>query len=67
MSDDWRAPPAERSQADDHPVNRKVATAMLKSLGVQEISLAVDGLSAVSLATQHRYDVILMARPLSFF
>jgi PAS domain S-box-containing protein len=45
--------------AEDNPVNQKVASTILKSRG-HAVVLAETGSDAVSLATQHDFDVILM-------
>lgn len=52
-------PPAHVLVAEDHPVNRVVAQAMLASLGVA-CSLAEDGLEAVQRAATMDLDLILM-------
>ena len=51
--------PAHVLVAEDHPVNRVVAQAMLASLGVG-CSLAEDGLEAVQCAASTALDLILM-------
>lgn len=61
---DEPAPPEARSPAhvlvaEDHPVNRVVAQAMLASLGVA-CTLAEDGQEAVDCAAQAALDLILM-------
>jgi len=45
--------------AEDNPVNRMVATSMLKRLGFQ-VDVAIDGAGAVEAARLTRYQVILM-------
>ncbi len=45
--------------AEDNPVNRTVATSMLKQLGI-EVEIARNGAEAVEAVRQTRYDVILM-------
>ncbi len=45
--------------AEDNPVNRKVARSMLRVLGYR-CDFAEDGCVAVTMATQRRYDLILM-------
>lgn len=44
---------------DDHKLNRMVASEMLKRWGAQ-VSLAEDGLQAVTMCAQHRFDLVLM-------
>ncbi|MCU1374901.1 MAG: barA [Actinomycetia bacterium] len=45
--------------AEDNPVNQKVATLMLESLGYR-VDIAADGEQAVAAAALHAYDAILM-------
>ncbi len=45
--------------ADDHPVNRELARAILEPMGV-ELGEAVDGMSAIQAAAAAPYDLILM-------
>lgn len=51
--------PAHVLVAEDHPVNRVVAQAMLASLGVS-CTLAEDGQEAIDCATRAELDLILM-------
>ena len=51
--------PLEILLAEDNAVNRRVATAILKRRG-HKVTAANDGIEAVALAEQKRYDVILM-------
>jgi two-component system sensor histidine kinase/response regulator len=61
------APQAERSRylgarillAEDHAINRRIAVAQLKELGV-EADLAENGQEAIDAYERHRYDLILM-------
>jgi PAS domain S-box-containing protein len=46
--------------ADDNQTNRKLASKMLERLGCRNITLAVDGQSAIDLACASRFDVIFM-------
>lgn len=45
---------------EDNIVNQKVATSMLKKIGLQNVAIAEDGKEAVSMNQQHHYDLILM-------
>jgi len=45
--------------AEDNAVNREVALELLHAVGLA-VELAVDGVQAVAMATQRRYDLILM-------
>jgi PAS domain S-box-containing protein len=45
--------------AEDNPVNRKVATALLRRMG-HAVTLACDGAEAVALVERHDFDVVLM-------
>jgi two-component system sensor histidine kinase/response regulator len=45
--------------AEDNPLNQEVNTQLLRLLGLQ-VDVAEDGLKAVALASQHRFDLILM-------
>ena len=45
---------------EDHPVNRVLMLAYLKSLGVTQVVMAENGLEGVSAATQESFDLILM-------
>jgi PAS domain S-box-containing protein len=45
--------------AEDHPVNREVALALLRAVGL-EVDFAEDGAIAVEKAGQGRYDLVLM-------
>ncbi|MES2918546.1 MAG: response regulator [Pseudomonadota bacterium] len=45
--------------AEDNAVNQKVAARMLEKLGI-EVDLAGNGLEAVQLTQQHRYDLVFM-------
>lgn len=44
---------------EDHPINQKIATALLQRMGY-EVDLAEDGEIAISAASKRRYAVILM-------
>jgi signal transduction histidine kinase len=57
----WRHDSVQRRVllVEDHPVNQKVAMGILRKAGYR-VDLASNGLSAVSRAAQHRYDLILM-------
>jgi two-component system sensor histidine kinase/response regulator len=52
-------PPARLLLAEDNPVNRELAVAMLQTLG-QSAEIAVNGVEAVALAERERWDLILM-------
>jgi PAS domain S-box-containing protein len=45
--------------AEDHPINREVALELLHSVGLA-VDVAEDGVEALALARQHRYDLALM-------
>ncbi|MDP2000795.1 MAG: ATP-binding protein, partial [Rhodoferax sp.] len=45
---------------EDHPVNRVLMLAFLKSLGVTQVVMAVNGLEGVSAATRESFDLVLM-------
>lgn len=45
---------------EDHPVNRKLTLAMLTHLGFVHVDCAEDGLIAVNLTREKKYDLILM-------
>ncbi len=45
---------------EDHPVNRKLALAQLKALGLLDVDLAVDGEQALERVRHRSYDVVLM-------
>ncbi len=45
--------------AEDHPINQKVATHMLKKLGYS-VDIANNGKEAVEACLNHQYDVVLM-------
>jgi signal transduction histidine kinase len=45
--------------AEDEPVNQEVSRMLLEDVGLK-VDLANDGIEALSLARQHRYDLILM-------
>ena len=45
--------------AEDNPINQEVAGELLRDIGL-EVDIAGDGLQAVTLASQHEYDLILM-------
>ena len=44
---------------DDHPLNLKLVCTLLEDLGIQ-VTSAENGLEAVALAKQHRFDLIIM-------
>lgn len=46
--------------AEDNTTNQVVAFGMLRKLGYDDVSLAVDGAQAVQMALAHDYDLILM-------
>ena len=46
--------------AEDHLVNQKVALAMLKKLGHNQVDCALNGEEAVLAVQQHDYDIVLM-------
>jgi len=46
--------------AEDNPTNQIVATAQLRALGIDRVTVAENGLEAVEVARQGRYDLILM-------
>ena len=50
---------AEILVAEDNPVNQEVARGMLRSLGC-EVTMANNGVEAVELAKENRFDLILM-------
>ncbi len=56
---DATRPPGRLLLAEDNPVNQKVAQAMLRILGYQ-IDLAQNGLEAVELFREAKYDAVLM-------
>jgi CheY-like chemotaxis protein len=45
--------------AEDNPINREVALELLHSVGLA-VDVAEDGVEALELARQHRYDLVLM-------
>ena len=45
---------------EDHPVNRQLALAQLKTLGIAHADSACDGVEALDQLHQRRYDVVLM-------
>jgi CheY-like chemotaxis protein len=46
--------------AEDHPVNRQLALAQLKALGLTDVDVAMDGEQAVERVRHAHYDLILM-------
>jgi PAS domain S-box-containing protein len=46
--------------AEDNTTNQVVAFGMLRKLGYDDVSLAVDGAQAVQMALAHQFDLILM-------
>lgn len=46
--------------AEDNTTNQKVAVHMLRKLGAQKIDVVANGLEAVSITRQFRYDIIFM-------
>ena len=46
--------------AEDHPVNRQLALAQLKALGLTRVDVAVDGEQALERVRHTHYDLILM-------
>ena len=46
--------------AEDHPVNRQLALAQLKALGLTDVDVAMDGEQAVEHVRHAHYDLILM-------
>jgi two-component system, sensor histidine kinase and response regulator len=55
----WQEPSGRILLAEDHPVNQRVATAMLENLGFL-VDVVVDGAQAVRAATRTPYQAILM-------
>lgn len=54
-----RPSPAHLLLAEDNPINREVALELLHSVGLAA-DVATDGVEALALARQHRYDLVLM-------
>ncbi len=52
-------PPHRILLVEDEPVNREIAQTLLRDAG-QQVDTAVDGVEAVALVRQQRYDLILM-------
>jgi two-component system, sensor histidine kinase len=46
--------------AEDNPTNQIVATAQLRSIGIEQVTLAEDGVQALQAATGQHFDLILM-------